>query len=479
MLRSSFAPQYSNATFARIQLMSLNLPEAFIQSIHQILGHDAPSFIAAMDTPSPTSIRLNPNKIVELPYRFTSQVPWCQYGQYLNERPSFITDPLWHAGAYYVQEASSMFVAKAIQHVKAFTNQPLTVLDACAAPGGKSTLLLSYLNGNDFLVSNEIIKSRVLMLADNLQRWGCTNYMVTNNDPEQIGQCSEMFDVILVDAPCSGEGMFRKDAGAIQHWSEQHVQLCAARQHRILEDLIPALKPGGFLIYSTCTFNIHENEMQVQQLLNRGFTSLNLDVSPEWGVQEIQSFQGNTLHAYRLMPHRLLGEGQFVSVLQKSGNLSTNDRITAVKKKIERKQTQTDFLNEYLNDHQVYSIVSDANKPVRILPTAIENTYQYFAKRLKVVTAGIDAGEQKGKTFIPSHGLALNKDLTYSQRAELSKSDAFAFLKKDNLSRSLFGPAGWTVVTYQNLPLGWVNVLPNRVNNYFPTVLRVLKQTEE
>jgi 16S rRNA C967 or C1407 C5-methylase (RsmB/RsmF family)/NOL1/NOP2/fmu family ribosome biogenesis protein len=446
--------------------------------MRSLLGADADSFFAALERATQTSIRLNPAKKAELPFSTSESVPWCSYGYYLPTRPSFITDPLWHAGAYYVQEASSMFLAQAFNYIRSSSSQPLTVLDACAAPGGKSTLALSYLHNTDLLVSNESIRSRVGMLTDNLQRWGYSNVIVSHNDPQQLGRCTHFFDVLMVDAPCSGEGLFRKDAAAVDQWSESHVLHCAARQQRILADLLPALKPGGYLLYSTCTYNTLENEAQLKELILQGYECVNLSIPDEWGIVQITESNGCSMHAYRFMPHKLKGEGFFMAMLRKP--IGTSDILPAKEKHIRSagKPVVETSWSQYLKQPYAYETFLTQKSTLRLIQKPHAAAFLYLQNRLNVLVAGIEAGEWKGKTFIPSHALSLSTDFVCEQRAEVGKEHALAYLRRDTLPREVFGAPGRTAVTYEGLVLGWVNVLPNRINNYFPTALRVLKQSE-
>ena len=214
----------------------MNLPAPFTANIKKLLKDEFLSFANAQDEPSPVSVRLN-DKFRLIPS--DEKVPWCHSGYYLKERPLFTADPLLHAGVYYVQEASSMFLQQALEQ---YASPVSVVLDLSAAPGGKSTLISQFLDKNGFLVSNEIIRSRAYILAENMIKWGNDNFLVSNNSPEDFRKLPSFFDVLVVDAPCSGEGMFRKDAGAIGEWNEQNVAMCAARQKNILNDVWVTLK---------------------------------------------------------------------------------------------------------------------------------------------------------------------------------------------------------------------------------------------
>ena len=251
----------------------IGFPGTFVDSLRGALGADrAAAVLSALGGEPEVSVRVNPFKmsLEGLRTHFGAlsgdPVPWApEEGFYLTGRPSFTLDPFFHAGAYYVQEASSMFVGllfdRSLEELG--RRSGLHVLDLCAAPGGKTTQLLSRLDGSSLLVANEVVPSRATVLSDNVARWGCSNAAVTSSDPSAIGRLKHFFDVAVVDAPCSGEGMFRKDARAAAEWSPDTVRLCAARQRRIVSDMWPSLRPEGFLIYSTCTFNRSENEENV------------------------------------------------------------------------------------------------------------------------------------------------------------------------------------------------------------------------
>ena len=282
--------------------MSQSLPESFVTSMRQMLGDDAERLFETLDTEPVVSIRLNPYKPAQV---FEGEsVGWSQWGRYLAERPQFTLDPLMHGGAYYVQEASSQFVGYLL---KGDNLEGKRVLDMCAAPGGKSTLISQYLGDEGLLVSNEVVRQRVFILSENIQKWGNGNTVVTHNYAVDFGnKLQNLFDCILVDAPCSGEGMFRKDAGAVEEWSSNNVRECVARLCEILDDVWDALKPGGVLIYSTCTFNQEENEKNVKWIIEElGAEVLPITYDPSWGIVEGQV-------GYHFYPHKVKGEGLYL-----------------------------------------------------------------------------------------------------------------------------------------------------------------------
>ena len=382
----------------------------------------------------------------------------------------FTLDPAIHAGAYYVQEASSMFLEQAVrQHVPA--NEPLRVLDLCAAPGGKSTHLASLLNAESLLVSNEVIRSRASILAENIQKWGRNNVVVTNNDPDDFTKLSGFFDVIVVDAPCSGEGLFRKDAGAMTEWSEDAVALCAARQKRILADVWPALREGGLLIYSTCTYNRAENEENLKWLREEHSAEfLSLTIDPAWGVITVDE---DNIHGYRLFPHRLAGEGFFLAVARKTSEEKSinikagKDQFTTLPKKL------TAQVNSWINEPDTKSFIL-RDDLIQCLPGNWRSEIGYLARNLRLVCAGTFVATVKHEKLVPEHALALSEVLNRDafNTWDLDKEDALRYLRKETIA-TLPDTTGFCLVTYEGLALGWVNALANRVNNLYPAEWRI------
>lgn len=438
--------------------MSRSFPEPFLVAMQQRLGQEFSSWHSAMEEIPPISVRTNPLKIakpLDLP-----RVPWTTHGSYLPERPIFALDPAWHAGAYYVQEASSMMIEAAIPDE--VREAPVIALDLCAAPGGKSTHLSALLHPHSLVVSNEVIKQRSRVLEENLTRWGSGNAMITQLDPSVIGKNSEFFDLILVDAPCSGEGMFRKDPEAVNEWSPDHVTLCANRQHRILQDIWPALKPGGFLIYSTCTWNQEEDEKQISRLIGETNAEVvTFPVSEEWGMTMIGGAQASGYLSY---PHKAKGEGFFISLLRKPGARKKQSFGKVKKLKLaSRKQRE---LAQHLIPEE-WSLF-EHHGGIFALPTEAVDPSEYLINALPIVSLGVELGEIKGKDFRPGADSAFWSYLNHSDYAKvaLSDEDALKFLRRDAIPG--ITDRGWLLMTYQDIPLGWAKGLGNRINNYYP-----------
>ena len=431
---------------------------------------DARLLVEALDGDPVTSIRFNLFKIAEKPEG--RQVPWCRYGFYLDRRPVFTFDPAFHGGAYYVQEASSMFVEHIVRSVMG--DGYVRILDLCAAPGGKTTLLSSLAGLESLVVANETVRPRAGQLADNVRRWGLGNVMVTNNDPSHFSEIREFFDIILVDAPCSGEGMFRKNPSARREWSPANVELCAARQRRILADVWPALAPGGVLIYTTCTFNRTENEDNVSWLHERfGCEGVGIDVDPTWGIAAGETEGG--VKTFRFYPGLTEGEGFFAAAVRKPDG----------KRRVKLPRAHREPLSEA--PKQAGAAVKRWFSQPEYMQAAYagENVYGYYARSYADVAAlagilsplysGVMAGQLFGNSLRPSHPLALFHDLSAADTsvAELSEEDAIRYLRKDALPASLF-EEGLNLVTCGGLPVGWLKRIGERCNNMYPTGLRVL-----
>lgn len=449
----------------------MQVPNALLENIKNTAGFDETAFVRVhADEQQITSVRFNPAR--DFVPHFTTQlqaVPWSQYGHYLAARPSFTFDPFFHAGCYYVQEASSMFLEQALLQTTD-TTQPLRVIDLCAAPGGKSTHLQSLLSSDSLLLSNEVIRARAAVLRDNIVKWGTSNVMVSNSDPKDIGKLSGFFDVMVTDAPCSGSGLFRRDPEAVQEWSMANVTLCAQRQQRILADALPALKEGGVLIYSTCSYSPEEDEAILQWLTDEmGLEGLRLQIPPAWSITEVQV---GGAWGYRFWPHQLAGEGFFISCLRKRSDTGTfNSRI---KNKPEMAGKKEEAVVNAWIDTKDFDLIKH-QQLVYAWPRQLRTDMQLLLQELHVLYAGIRLGELMRDKLVPDHALALSRQVQSAVlRSELDYETAIQYLQRKDIQVN-GAQRGWNLLQYQGQTLGWANVLPNRINNYYPKELRILK----
>ena len=455
---------------------SSDFPQNFLNSIAGSPGFDAENFEKAHQIPeSPTSIRLNPFKTSSI--KEDTPVLWCKEGHYLDTRPSFTFDPLFHAGCYYVQEASSMFISHIVHYIYK-ESDGIKVLDLCAAPGGKSTLISSALKETDLLVANEIIKTRVPVLTDNLTRWGTANTIVSNNDPKDFGRLKGFFDIILVDAPCSGSGMFRKDPAAMGEWSEANVNLCHQRQERILADVYPALKEDGYLIYSTCSYSMEENEDILDWLCTKfDLESVRIPINKEWGIIESQSNQKKAW-GYRFYPDKVKGEGLFAACLQKK---ESSGDVPPVKDKEHQKANfkEIDLVKPYIKDAADYFFFK-VNDEWLAINRYHKESLAILQRYLYIKKSGVRIGKLMGKDLIPDHELALSLIIDKDQflQTKLNKEQAIQYLRRDNITDLAINDKGWSLMTFEGQALGWAKLLPNRINNYYPKEIRILSKAE-
>ncbi len=449
----------------------MSLPPAFVEQMNQQLGVDAEAFFESLERPSPVSIRLHPQKKIKWGENFEG-VKWNTKGVYLAQRPVFTLDPLFQAGAYYVQEASSMFVEEAFRQCFPDTH-PLVALDLCAAPGGKSTLLASALPAGSLLLSNEVIRNRHQVLQYNLTKWGLSHTHSSQQDSKDFQALAGFFDLVLVDAPCSGEGLFRKDPKAQGEWSPDHVQHCAARQKRILSEAIDLVKPGGFLFYCTCTYNEFENQANAEWL------------EQEFAVEYVPLHYPQDWHlvardrGVQFYPHRVAGEGFYLACFRKLGEAqkikgkgTKKSGLTPLPRK------QRDQLTPWLKDLTPFSFGLDYHGNVRAWLKDQQDAISQLSTALRRFQVGFEVGIFKGKDFIPSPELALHTALNKGvQQIEVDRLTALRFLKKESIEIPHL-PKGWTLVQHQGLGLGWIKVLPNRINNYYPKNWRILMAIE-
>jgi len=442
----------------------------------QLVGASVAFFEALSQNP-PTSVRLNPakqsNRLVDMP-----SVAWCQEGRYLDSRPEFVTDPLIFGGAYYVQEASSMFIAHIFRQFAA--PKPLRVLDLCAAPGGKSTLLSSLLPADSLLVANELVGKRVGALTENITRWGATNTVVSHNNIKDFAPLKGFFDVILLDAPCSGEGMFRKDIKALQQWSENLVRSCAITQRQLIEQAFDLLAPNGLFIFSTCTFSEEEDEHNIAKLLSFSeLTPLRVPLQTDWGVTEISLSANHQIgYGYKFYPHLTKGEGFFATAFLKTDGSPYKPKKVGKGASEILHNKYAGLVTEYI-DRQDITYLLCGEKLIGI-STVQAQTLRYLQTVLRLVHEGIEVGTLKNNKLLPAHALALSQAIrTDLPFLSLSQGDALRYLQRKDFDYPLTqNLSGWVLVQHENINLGWIKVLPNRVNNYYPIEWRIRKDIE-
>ncbi|MGR6088074.1 MAG: methyltransferase RsmF C-terminal domain-like protein [Arcticibacter sp.] len=436
------------------------LPDPFVRRMQEQLGDAFDAFLEALAKPAPVSVRTNPYKPHEL---FTSceKVAWSDYGRYLPERISFTMDPLFHAGCYYVQEASSMYLELAFKTCVEQTG-PLKVLDLCAAPGGKSTHLLSLLPEGSLLVSNEVVPNRNAVLRENLSKWGKGNVVVIQNEAKDIGALTGFFDVILVDAPCSGEGLFRKNPEATQEWSEDALTMCSQRQSDILDAVLPALKENGILIYSTCTFNPGENDEVLNSLFSKGdFECMRLPI--DGGVV-------STRFGVQMYPHSVKGEGFYMAALKK---LTPQSSSTAhAHKGSKMKSVVVKNIEKWL-EHPLDFELEQVNDMLYALPKTHLNDIRILQNQLYVRKAGVCLGSLSADVLQPSHELALFVGRSAQiSCVQLEREVALRYLRGEAISTSQ-KVGGWHLAAFEGEPLGWMKGAGLRYNNNYPKELRI------
>ncbi len=393
------------------------LPADFTTYTRQLMGDERfERYLHSFEEDTPVSIRLNPRKPTGQPID-GEEVPWCRHAYYLKQRPNFTMDPLFHAGCYYVQEASSMFLDVIVRQLSIFNFQ-LSTLDMCAAPGGKSTLLRSALPEESVLYSNEPIRNRASILAENVQKWGYPNHIVTNNYPKDYRKSKLRFDIILCDVPCSGEGMFRKDEATIREWSPQNVEKCWKLQREIVADAWECLNEDGLFIYSTCTFNTKENEENIRWMLEEYDAKvLKVETKPEWNITG-SLLEGFNEPVYRFIPGISRGEGLFMCVLQKTSQNSS---------------------------HSSEQVVPKAGM-------TRSKAWNKLFQGLEYIVPSVGTNEKKA---------------SYPQ-VELSYPQAMAYLRHEALVLPEETPRGLVEVCFLGHPLGLAKNIGNRANNLYP-----------
>lgn len=469
----------------------MTLPDSFTQYTQALMGEERYArFLDALHQPAPVSIRLNKAKGIHAPLQ-GEQVPWCEEGFYLAERPAFTFDPLLHAGCYYVQEAASMFVGHALRQYAGDAKRPLLALDLCAAPGGKSTAALAALPRGSVMVSNEPVRQRAQILAENISKWGNPNTFVTNNYPQDFLPTGLKADVIICDVPCSGEGMFRKDTEAVGEWSPQNVEKCWRLQRDIVATAWQLLAEGGLMVYSTCTFNLKENEENVRWAEEElGAEVLPIATEAGWVVTS-SLLRGFSRPVCRFIPGLTRGEGLFLALLRKpgEGTVGADGSLFPPGRKQggseRRKEKKGKGRNAaalgipsaclpWLESPEAYATVT-AGDTVFALPTETLHIYNKVEGKLRLLKAGIALAQQKGRDLIPQQGLALSTALRRGAfpEAELSHAEAIAYLRREPVTLPSTTPRGYTLITYQGHALGFAKNLGARANNLYPPEWRI------
>lgn len=451
--------------------MASAVSQAFFDSVTASLGQETAGRLrAALQEPASVSVRLNPSKPADMTGLLAgaSAVPWSQYGYMLAERPVFTLSPLFHCGAYYVQDSSAMFVGQLFREMLGrieVADRPVRVLDLCAAPGGKTTDIAASLRqafGDRFvLVSNEVMRSRATVLADNVARWGDPNVVVTSLDPKAFERLEGWFDIIVADVPCSGEGMFRKDDEAVAQWSPDNVALCASRQRRILADVWPALREGGVMIYSTCTFNNSENDGNASWICSELGAGSVLPCSAHDGVTV-------TEYGYLLVPGLVPGEGQYCAAM-----LKTSAASAAVHRvKLPKPDPVLQKASAYFSVPVTARMKGDL---MVALPEVISQEVAVLSSVLPLLSSGCAVGQVKGRDLVPDEDLAL---CTCFKRSAFPQVDVDVPLALKYLHRDAFvlpdAPRGFIQLSCGGVGLGFVKNLGNRCNNLHPQGRRIL-----
>ena len=446
--------------------MTQELQEGFKEEMRGLLGEEeSVALIEALDEAPEVSIRLNPQKTFPLPPDFPveSRVAWCPEGYYLKSRPSFTLMPELHAGAFYVQDASSMIHAHLLRSLPV---KPDTLLDLCAAPGGKTTAMLSAIPAGCVAVANELMPARASVLKENIIKWGRPEVIVTSADAEKIGRSGISFDVIAADVPCSGEGMQRKDEEARRMWSPGLVAECASLQREIVANILPALRPGGYLIYSTCTFNREENEDNVRYFIEElGLENPPLPTDKKWGIAQSVD---ERLNALRFMPHLTRGEGLFVALLRKPEEESPR-RSRRLREPRPLRHEASKWLSSPL------SLYENGGRLTAMTPDCAKIAAGLADASVKILAAGVEVAELKGKDVVPSHALAVNSLLRRGvfKEHEVEIPEALDFLRRETILLPPDVPKGYVLLTHNGLPLGFLKNLGNRANNLYPKEWRI------
>jgi len=467
------------------------LPDAFVMRMRQLLGSECDAFFANYEKERALGLRVNTMKVPAEVFARENQetfslrpVSWCREGFYYEQESRPGRHPYHEAGVYYIQEPSAMAVVSLLD-----PKPGERVLDLCAAPGGKTTHIASRLNGKGLLVSNEIHPARAKILSQNVERMGIGNAIVTNEDSGSLAEFfPEFFDCMVVDAPCSGEGMFRKDEQARNEWSEANVRLCAERQQEILDNAAKMLKPGGRMVYSTCTFAPEEDEDGIAAFLERHpeFSVVCLEKDevpeglssghPEWSRGHNPELQ----NTFRIWPHKSEGEGHYLALLRKNGTWTAEDGRKRKQPKYWNDKAGRSYVEEFLKKSLTASDHDALEEGMDRLILFGDQLYQLpegtpALDRLRVLRPGLHLGAFKTKRFEPAHALShfLKPEQAVSVcRLEPEDPQVLDYLK-GNTVKGEAGLSGWTLVCIGDYPLGWGKAVSGTVKNHYPKGLRI------
>ncbi len=454
------------------------LPQEFLDRMRQMLGEEYPAFVESYEKEKYQALRVNALKadckrLKEEAAFSLEPVPWETNGFYYGKEDAPGKHPYHEAGVYYIQEPSAMAPAAYLE-----AKPGERVLDLCAAPGGKTTQIASYMKGQGILISNEIHPARAKILSENVERMGIPNAMVTNESPQKLADTfSEYFDRIMVDAPCSGEGMFRKNEIACEEWSLENVEICAKRQDEILDRAASMLKPGGRIVYSTCTFAPAENEGSISRFLEH---------HSDFSIVEAEHFKGmeggvadwvdnpacGIEKTIRLWPNKLHGEGHYVAVLQKDGTCDASYEgycKNGLQKGISEKECKEylAFCEEFLKIKLEGTLLKYGDQ-LYLAPKGMPSTSQ-----LKVLRPGLHLGTMKKNRFEPSHALALSlkpQEAKYVADFPADSAEIRAYLNGQTLNYE--GEKGWYLITVDGYSIGWGKLAGGVMKNHYPKGLR-------
>lgn len=460
-----------------IKEIKTGLPDGFKATVMELLGAGAEAYFKAMKQPPTVSVRLNSRKAHEEIFSAERSVAWCHTGRYLDERPAFTLDPLLHAGCYYVQDASSMVYRQIADLLQREGMRFGRVLDMCAAPGGKTTAMIDALPDGVTVVANEVNGKRRVILEENLAKWGYPGVIVTGSVSSDFAKLGETFDLVAVDAPCSGEGMMRKEEEAVRQWSPRLVEDCAALQREILREAVAALRPGGVLIYSTCTFNVHENEGNARYIAGElGLEPLPLPIE---GLPEGCTSLAEKLGApssMRFMQHITEGEGLFVAVFKKRG---TSPRHSPQGSELRRGFSKSLAGKAWAGPCMAWVRSSynlqELQNQLRALTADGAELLEHMRGKVRVTMPGTLVATIKGKDLIPATDLAMSGALRRGvfPEMELSREEALRYLRHEAVEPRDNTPKGFVLVTYIGHPLGFVKNIGRRTNNLYPQAWRI------